>query len=343
LLKRLRRLIKDIGQFRKAIDAQRLAEARLRSHIDRQFEALAALRAAPPRGPFHRSLVLGLTAGYGQRELAPFVESLRGSGYSGDIALLTFDTDAATSAYLASRRVIEITFDSMPLLQMSMNSARMLKYLEFLRTDVIFRPRNGYDYIMLADVRDIVFQGDPFARVDGADLYYFLETGRTIGTCPVNSVWMMQAFGPDVFRQAASSRVSCAGTLIATPLALMEYLLWMARYIVESPPEVRHSGLDQAIHNYLMIKGLIANARVVENGGAVMTVPTDRASGMEVALDGRLRNADGSVSEVVHQYDRDAVLLAAVSDRYRCVQAAFPETDVHLEETHFVANSVGHG
>jgi hypothetical protein len=317
MLRRALRLLRDVGQFRRALDAQRKAEARLLSHIDAQFETLATLRSEPQRGPFNRNLVMGLTAGYNAEDLAPFLESLRGSDYSGDIALMTFNTSRATSAYLASRGVLEVTFDSLPLLGMSMNSARMLKYLEFLRTSVLGRENgSGYDYIMLADVRDIVFQGNPFARVDGAELYYFLETGRTIGTCPVNSVWMAQAFGPAVLREVAGFEVSCAGTLIATPLALMEYLLWMARFIAASPLEVRHSGIDQAIHNYLMAKGSIVGARIIENGGAVMTIRTDGPSGVTLAANGRLRNADGSFSEVVHQYDRDPVLLASIRTQY---------------------------
>lgn len=314
ILSKLGRLIDDFSQFRRALAAQRKAEARLQRHLDAQFDALAARRAAAPAPRSGRTLVMGLTAGYGPAELAPFVVSLRANGYRGDIALVTFDTSADTSAWLASHGVRELTFDALPFLAMSMNSSRMLRYLEALRSDLLDR---DYDYIMLADVRDIVFQGDPFARVDGADIYYFLESDRTIGTCPINAGWMRQAFGEAVLRETAASPVSCAGTLIATPRALLAYLLWMARFIAASPPGVRHSGIDQAIHNYLMIKGLIEEARIVPNGGAVMTVPTHRASGIRVEPDGRLRNADGGISEVVHQYDREPALLAAVEARYR--------------------------
>jgi hypothetical protein len=282
----------------------------MRKHLDGCFADLAALPVAAPAG---RNLVLGMTAGYGRAELAPFVESLRGCGYRGDIALVTFDTSAETSAWLRARQVRELSFDSLPLLNMSMNSARMLKYLEFLRTEALDR----YNYIMLADVRDIVFQGDPFARVDGAPLYYFLESGRTIGTCPVNAGWMRMAFGEEVLRQTASFPVSCAGTTIGTPRAMLAYLLWMARYIAESAPGVRHSGIDQAIHNYLMATQAIDGAKVMANGGMVMTVPPDERSGITVAADGRLINADGTVSETVHQYDRDPVLLASVRERWR--------------------------
>jgi hypothetical protein len=174
-----------------------------------------------------------------------------------------------------------------------------------------------YDYILLADIRDIVFQGDPFARVDGADIYYYLEADRLIGDCPINSGWMEKAFGPEVQRRTASHRISCAGTLIATPVGLMEYLLQMALYICQSRPSVRQSGIDQAIHNYLMINRMVANAQIRENGLEVMTVPADRPNFLSVAQDGRFRNPDGSFSETVHQYDRDQALDKVIAAKFR--------------------------
>ena len=124
------------------------------------------------------------------------------------------------------------------------------------------------------------------------------------------------AFNEALLRKTASSPVSCAGTLIATPLALMDYLLRMVRHIGESSAEVRFSGIDQAIHNYLMIEGCIPNAQVEPNGGAVITVTAEHVGKMLIASDGTLVDADGSVSDVGHQYDRDPMLLEAVRHRY---------------------------
>jgi hypothetical protein len=312
-VEKARRLADDFGQYRRVIGRQRDAEAKMLQRIEARLADISAHRAGP-RPECGRNLVMGLAAGYSASDLFPFIQSLRGSGYAGDIALVTYDVSADASAFLASHGVRRLAFDSLPLLAMSMNSSRMLKYLEYLDTEAC---DDRYDYIMLSDVRDVVFQGDPFARVDGADLYYFLEEGRTIGACPVNARWMEMAFGAEGLRLTSAAPVSCAGTLIARPAALREYLLHMARHIVRAMPAVRHSGIDQAIHNYLMVTGAIANARVVENGGAVMTVPADTRHGVEALPDGRLRNADGSLSEVIHQYDRDPVLLAVVTQRYR--------------------------
>lgn len=317
LLNRARLLAEDFGQYRRTIDANRKAEERLVRHVQAQLATIPDLRSLPRRRA-GRNLVMGLTAGYTAPDLAPFVETLRTRGYQDDVSLVTFDTNIATSDYLQKWSVHELTFDSLPFLTMSMNSARMLKYLEFLRTEVLDASgAHRYDYILLADTRDIVFQGDPFARVDGADIYYYLEADRLIGDCPINAGWMTQAFGPEVLRQTASHRISCAGTLIATPVGLMEYLLRMVLYIGLTRPSVRQSGIDQAIHNYLMINGMVANAQIRENGLEVMTVPSGRPGLLSVTQDGRFRNPDGSFSETVHQYDRDQTLNTVITETFR--------------------------
>ena len=128
---------------------------------------------------------------------------------------------------------------------------------------------------------------------------------------------MRQAFGEAGLRRHAPLPISCAGTLVATPWALRLYLLHMIRLILEAPPAMRHSGIDQAIHNHLMLEGLVGEAPcAVPNGQAVMTVPAGLPHGLVVRPDGRLRHADGSLSGILHQYDRDPALRDAVLARW---------------------------
>jgi hypothetical protein len=237
LLNRVRLLAEDFSRYRRTIDAKQKAEVLLSRHIKAQLATMSDLRSLPRRRS-GRTLVMGLTVGYGEAELAPFVESLRTCGYEDDATPVTFDTNIVTSIYLKSWSVQELSFGSLPFLPVSMNSARMLKFLEFLRNEVLSAGgAHRYDYILSADVRDIVFQGNPFARVDGADVYYYLEADRIIGDCPINSRWMEQAFGPEVRLSSASHRISCAGMLIATSLGLMEYLLQDGAVYLPKPPK----------------------------------------------------------------------------------------------------------
>jgi hypothetical protein len=89
ILQRVRRQVAVLGQFRKAMDAQAKAEARLRQHLD------AGLRALPPVPASGRNLVMGLTVGCGPAELAPFVDFLRGTGSTADDSVGSLKLSAA--------------------------------------------------------------------------------------------------------------------------------------------------------------------------------------------------------------------------------------------------------
>jgi len=313
-IRRMRNLLHDFGQFRAVRSRQRGREARLIARLD---TLLAELSAVPPRPRDDNQLILGLAAGYGESELAPFVLSLRESGYRGDTVLFTCDLSPAATRFLAAHGIAHQAFESLPLLPMGYCGARNFRYLEFLRGAA-----SEYGRIMLTDVRDVVFQNDPFAHVGLADLYYFLESDSTIGGCPVNSEWMCKAFGASSLAAAAESPVSCAGTVAGSPAGMLRYLVLMCRFTLQAAPGFRYTGIDQAIHNHLMIHGLVPNAAIVENGRAVCTVPEDDLRGIHATPDGLIRNADGTASDIVHQYDRHPALVEAVARRY--VAAARP-------------------
>lgn len=296
-------------------EGRRVIEQRLVREVDR------LLKETPTRRNQRygsRTLVMGLAAHYGAAELAPFVLSLRQSGYAGDVALLTYGCSTDTAEFLRDHRVRMIPFTGLAAMPMSMNSARMFRYLDWFIELFLNAPAEiDYDRVLLTDIRDVVFQGDPFARAPDGRVLFFLESDRTIGDCAINGDWMTRAYGPAVTRELAKQPVSCAGTVMGTPDGLMEYLAHMVRDIVAVPPHHRFSGVDQAIHNHILARGLIDGAVAVANCGAVMTVPSTTPTGINLQDSGVITNPDGSISELVHQYDRDPAVLAAVTARYR--------------------------
>lgn len=300
---------------RRVEEGRQKVEDRLLREVDRLLAEAPARRA---RATGTRDLVMGLAANYGIPELAPFVLSLRQSGYAGDIVLLTYGCDSSTAAFLRAHRVRMVPFTGLSAMPMSMNSARMFRYLDWLLELYLNAPDAiEYGRILLTDIRDVVFQGDPFKRAPQGRVLFFLETDRTIGACPINGDWMARAYGPAVAGELAQQPVSCAGTVMGTPDGLVEYLAHMVRDILRVHPQHRFSGVDQAIHNHILARQLIDGAVAVRNGGVVMTVPSSDEPGMRMLADGAITNPDGSRSEVVHQYDRDRDLNAAVLARYQ--------------------------
>ena len=162
----------------------------------------------------------------------------------------------------------------------------------------------------------VIFQHDPFAGLDAGEILFCLESDRTLGSCPINANWTRLAFGPEVLRDFADRPVSCAGTLFARPVALVSYLLHMTRAIAETRPETRHSGIDQAIHNVILNRGLVAGTRALPNGEVVLTVPADAEARYAIDDAGDILAPSGAVPAVVHQYDRNPALLRHVRERF---------------------------
>jgi len=304
----------DPAAVHRVDEGRRSIEQRLVREVDRLLQEAAAGRLQRQGS---RTLVMGLAANYGVVELAPFILSLRGAGYAGDIALLTYGCTSETAAFLRKHRVRMLPFTGLAAMPMSMNSARMFRYLDWM-IELYLNAQDIIEYgrIFLSDVRDVVFQGDPFIGVPDDRLSFFLETERTLGTCPVNSDWMRRAYGQAVVDELSRHRVSCAGTLMGRPDGLLEYLAHMVRHIVDVPAEHRFSGVDQAVHNVILARQLVKGSVAVENGGTVMTVPTAKATGLQLRDDGLIANPDGSISPVIHQYDRDAAIRGAIESRY---------------------------
>lgn len=308
------RLKIDPAAVHRIEEGRRGIEQRLVREVDRLLREAQALRGQRYGS---RTLVMGLAAHYGATELAPFVLSLRQSGYTGDIALLTYGCSAETAEFLRAHRVRMIPFTGLAAMPMSMNSARMFRYLDWFIELFLNAPAEiDYGRILLTDIRDVVFQGDPFARAPVGRVLFFLESNRTIGECAINGDWMTRAYGPAVARELSDQPVSCAGTVMGTPDGLLEYLAHMVRDIIAVPPQHRFSGVDQAIHNVILARRLVEGSVAVENGGTVMTVPTAESTGLHLLDDGLIANPDGSISAVVHQYDRDAHIRSAIERRY---------------------------
>ena len=164
--------------------------------------------------------------------------------------------------------------------------------------------RGRYANVMLTDVRDVIFQRDPFAFEFGDDLCVFIEDDRQkMEDCPYNSEWLKTGFGEDVLREIGNEIPSCSGTTIGGYQAIMEYLELMVDQMLQL--KSHPSGMDQGVHNYLLYKQQLKNVRIFQNRlGPVFTM--GKTVDLPTAFDdeGFVLNKDGSIAHVLHQYDR---------------------------------------
>jgi hypothetical protein len=161
---------------------------------------------------------------------------------------------------------------------------------------------HAYENVMLTDVRDVIFQDDPFAFDIGGVLNCYLEDmGATLGTEPYNRRWLRTAFGDAVADELRDRPIVCAGVTIGPTALVVDYLRVMVDHLLRLP--VQTTGLDQAVHNYLLHSKRVPSALLVPNGnGTVATLGITPADEVGPLLG----------AAVLHQYDRHPELSASL-------------------------------
>ena len=182
------------------------------------------------------------------------------------------------------------------------SSGRYFHYYDYL-----VRQPVRFERVMLTDVRDVLFQGDPFAFRLPQPLLFFLEgRGQRIGTEHYNRKWLLQLYGRRAFRSLADQPIVCSGVTIGQSRAILHYLELMCDELARLTSRMYgRVGRDQGVHNYLIWRNCFPQAALLENGrGPVLTMDVEALERLRGAPNGALLNDDGSRVAVVHQYDR---------------------------------------
>ena len=104
---------------------------------------------------------------------------------------------------------------------MNDQASRYFAYLQFLA-----RHREHYDNVMLSDLRDVVFQSDPFGRPLPADIVFARER-RRIAEERINRNWIADVYGDAAADNLRDFEVSCSGTTFGTAAGMLRYLVAM--------------------------------------------------------------------------------------------------------------------
>jgi hypothetical protein len=241
--------------------------------------------------------------------------------------LFVADLEPATLDFLRARRVNLVPFQKSylkpewarrigwarnfmkPFQQRRFDEQMALTYLNFWCARAIYYrtylTECGKDYkqVMLADIRDILFQRDPFDFEMSVDLSVFLEDcGQTIGTNYSNATWIRDGFGADILAELSGKHIYCAGTVFGTPAVLNDFFTQaLELYHSKKNGEL----IDQAAFNYLLHKQPPPDRQDFDNDtGPVLTMANMQPWQFQFNADGLLVNAAGRVFNTLHQYDR---------------------------------------
>lgn len=260
---------------------------------------------------------MGLCTGYGFDVIEAFVASLFNQVGNVDLCLFARDMDAAFGRAVARFGIL--LRDPGPYLGGGVHPmiARFRMYRDFL-------DENGQDYgqVLLTDVRDVLFQDDPFLIPRAGEVSFAAED-VLIGANDLNAMWVRAVAGDSVLREIGHCPVSCAGTTIGSTAGIQAYLAQMCGLFDQMGFD-RSRNFDQGVHNVLVSKirpewGVLdTEDRIV---GTVGCTSADRVAIVEGVI-----LVDGRRPAVVHQWDRhrDMVKLTETDPRFRVHPALRP-------------------
>ncbi|HEY1096942.1 MAG TPA: hypothetical protein VGF14_06845 [Alphaproteobacteria bacterium] len=301
----------------------------------------------------NRVLILTTAVGYDPIHTYVFRDSLMKTGFNGKLAILmdhyaqTAHKDVLTPdidiiSYTAPARTFKkrigrdplkkikyysykfLNLILLPLLYLAPNQAyRLSVYFNFIMLNrnifyyqYLLEHQNSYDWVMLVDVRDALFQKNPVTSLPsehGAISEVFVsgvETkATTLGGNVHNAFWVERTYNKKILKEFGNRRVICARTMYGTTQTMISYLKNMCNECVKVTSKLsgRRIGSDQAIHNILLYQNKIPHTVLTENFQSPLANLHDESETeiMSLVENGVLKRQDNNEPVMlVHQYDR---------------------------------------
>ena len=288
-----------------------------------------------------KNLILGTGTGYQFDDIKPFLNSLKQIDFEGSVTLLVSDLiDDKTKIELLQKGV-ELVYVDHRFLSFSRKYANsrlwkihylphklmlgllgkgekrlkwLSRYVKFFHLisgsrycfyyDYLLKNKDEYDKVLLTDIRDVVFQADPFAGITGSTVLNFYCEENTIADSFYTAYWVKHAFGKKALEQIKSEISICSGTTIGTIKEILNYLEQMIVAQASITPRLTGlGGFDQGVHNYLIYNKNFPEATITPNiEGEVATL--GNATNIILNDEHQLVNKRHELIPVVHQYDR---------------------------------------
>lgn len=298
------------------------------------------------------SVILGAATGYSPDKVLVFLNSLKVSAYNGTVVLFLnesqieeyeifyngkeypyklefiktkigiFSTSKKIgknlkkiihyfSAYLVSK---EPNFHQDFIYYLSLpHVSRFFDYCEYLTIN------NNFTHVMLSDTRDVIVQENPFNN-DMLGLFLGMEDSKTlIGDDSFHIKWITDVYGKSYLNTIANKQISCAGVTLGDIYSIKKYLDTMLAEFLKLPYYTMvRSNYDQGIHNKLLYSGQFDNPNLCQPlESKILTVGLLESKDIGMNEDGIILNNNGSVAQIIHQYDRHTDIESKILKKYK--------------------------
>lgn len=202
------------------------------------------------------NLIIGGSSNYGWNELKYWVNSIKRSGFSGDIVLVVTNISEEDIKKLKSEGVITVSYGKKNYKgdyeSNSTNSPRTENFLEIWK---YLSSNDEYNYVICTDVTDVIFQSDPVVYLDELFNQYGVKEALVAcgeGLKYKDQSWLhdkfVATFNSDVYSKIQHSEVFNVGVIAGTHKLVRDLMVTIYQLSVN---RTTHN-VDQAVYNFLV-------------------------------------------------------------------------------------------
>ncbi len=249
--------------------------------------------------------ILAFSAGYNVQQLEPFVASWRRQAPSSKLLIFYTNTSSQTMQELTALGV-----DFVDIEHYWPSDYRGITLRFFMWRDYVQAHIEEFEKIMVADIRDIIFQSDPFDQVRSLALTWASED-KTIRSDPEwNYRWLVELFGAAEVEKIADQLATCCGSTAGDAYSMLQYLNDLCN-LIESTVFDRGGVYEQGFHNYLVHAIRPSYGRLDPKFNLFGTIGTVSQDRIRINADQIL--VDDATPSVIHQWDRHPRLVEHIS------------------------------
>lgn len=292
-----------------------------------------------------KDLIIGGASGYKYDDVKYWINSIKKSGFEGDIALVVTNITLTELEKIAEKGVNILAYGQKDAEGNYSSNSQMPPHVErfFHIWNYLNATKEEYDFVVTTDVRDVVFQKNPIDFLRGDTFTGFVAAGE--GLAYEDEPWgnnnYLQAFGPFFHNLIKKNEIYNVGVMAGRHDIVRDMLLMILQLSVNRPIPI----VDQAVYNFILNTGIFKNLTEFFGNGSGWTcnlgttLPAIQSGAGDIGqrndptalimyqtkylADQPVINEDGIVYNaydmpfyIVHQYDRVAGLADKIRAKY---------------------------
>jgi hypothetical protein len=262
-----------------------------------------------------KNLIIGGFTNYNTNQLKPWVLSAKvHAGDNNDVVLVYGNATEETLNWLESQGVILV-----PMLEVQNVPIHVLRFLSI--HNYLVQHWQKYDYVITTDVKDVVFQSEPFSDLIGYKLVIASE-GLKYKDEPWGNENLHQTYGQYVYEEFKNKEIFNVGTFGG----ISEYVKDMVFHIFTNGVNRPIPIVDQAVFNVLIntqpFKDIVqptvnwaCESGTVIDPSKIQYFRPNLLCDEPIIKDGLVYYGD-RLFPILHQYDRVPVLKKFVQKKY---------------------------